>query len=1639
MNNKNTKIQVPFEYLLSLYSINKFRPTRDILKFMDLIPYTTASIIKSCFIEQKYLNIVFDGFGRLCIIKDIKQEKFEIRNFFNILEKRITKNEYLKIEKRLLKKINKKRKKENKKNIFKKKNIIKLKELKFSTNLPIFEEFKNEKICLAFSLIFSQFYIIISQYFYEKKLNFLKINKNFEIESLRLLTTKEKKKSRFKILNVLIDSIRIAKKFVEVSYNLIISDSYDELEIFPIKFLKNTVSNLNKIQLTNNFCSQISFNTKIYRHKYKIMRFIKNLKCISYFKDKSYIDENILYFTYRNIIFSLFRGLVPYLVIRINRLIYRLFYGRIKNKIKKQTKQRILSNLDIKLKKELFNELKLFYKTNNKKIFKKRVNLLFNEIWKWKKIGFNLNSFKINIIESENQNEFKNILFKFINKKYEILKKDSLKYELKLNKTFERNKEMFFSITNNNSNNSNNKRVKIDDILIPIYYYKRNKNIRKIKYYNLSKDTKIYKSRITRYLLIEINKKKNSINIEELDKFIEILNIIENKMFKLFHSGLNKTVDFNDIQSIINIFFDYSNEYLIARKKFLKRFQIEEIDFENFIGKNTSELYFIINTYLMESNRHSLLISLDRNLLQKKLLIKNPKFSIPTFKKKRNAQIQNFLKDQGINLLIDIFFNEILHSYINDLIEPKIFINNEENFLKYILNEIKISKMYPKIKIHVFKYKLNIPIFILRNLLDDDFKEFSFSKILLKHFIKRLDTKLNYKDMSLIPFFYINIYSFNSSIKLLLSVLISEILKEYFIEYIYIENNKFGILCDGSCEKDNKSGYCIKILKNIKELNTNISNFLFIKEIDSNIILNYEIKISTLSINLSYEIFNKLVFNISKLLSATLSFNDLIKRYNKLILSFIYKYKLLKFPIKRNYFVDSIIRKIMESINSKMFSRYPLALFYGPPGIGLGLLNIQFHIETILNNDPMDNFLNQTNLQLFIKNGKINKEKYYENIIKYLGGIKEITKLTFSYGLLYEPSILLINKITDNYSRPFFRRINKIDIETYNIKYNQKDDCFKGKIIKTKSQIRALSLIPNKYFLLNWLPSLNTSNVFIGEKEKVLKYIWIIGKLRGLKSIIKKIFEPKKRIKEYNSDNLYNLLVKYIKNIIEEYFIFKNIKYEKLESKIMKPDFIINNENNLIKTNLLITITLNDDYNEIYKEFHLKDSSDIFSLIHINLIRKEIVVINCNNIFNNEILSNVFKPKIFNNYIYELIESNIRNLLNIKINKKTDIKSLFNNIIKDENSGIVFIPKSGVIMNINTFERFQYFNKENSISINSQILDNNNIENEFFKNIVLNNLDKEILKVNFSLNPLTSYIPCNSIYSILEFFNYTIPCIINNTILTTNIETTWEHFCLSILYIQCINNSIYYDISFIKIITNKIIEIYEIKNKKYNNLFEFYSIIKKNKKELNENELLKLKQIQKEFNSKFNHLSSYLTEKLILKIKEKLKIKRKLNDFEIRNLIFNLNILPDYNIEEEKEIQVFLNGISNKEFFKRFFKINVSEVLNYYLMDFKKDIWYLRDYNLLNNNNEEINSFKIIYLYSILNIILKNKKGTYLMKSTDKKIIFGVLQIGNNYNLLFYKRKFNLEDISILITFYENSLIFDFQDENIKFNFGEIY
>ena len=1623
---------VPPEYLHTLYNLHKNRPTRDTVKSLDLIPYTLCGLVNislSSLDEIKFIPVVFDGFGRLCVINDsgIRRKHLLTDSNNNIYNDIGNKNNiHTEMENNNKKSIKQRIKKSGPAGILSSKKVLNLPELQYTTHLPLFYD-ENKVNTLSF--IFSQIHLVITQYLYEKKLTYLKLSTRFQIKELRPITTKEKKKSRFRILSVLFESIRIVLQIVEAAFDVRLCEESAEV---TVQFVSNSLthittnkSDISKQERLTKMISNLSVNTQIYRHKYKIMRFLLNIKAINNNREDQKYSK---YSKYIKTVLSLFRGLKPYLVSRLNSLVYRFVYGRnkSKNKLRKETKQRKNSKLDIRIKKELYNTLKSRYSTHNNKIFKQRVYKLFNEVYRWRRSGLPLCDFRSDFIvfktesnknkENKNREEIMEIIFESANRKYNILLKESEDFRKKQLKVYERNKYKYYSINidiNTNKSNKKNeeenkinqkamKRVKYNTdireystnnlekaIKIPKHYKRTHtpKHL-KLKFYTLTKNTKIHTNRLTRNFLINIKGKEHSLNYVELSNLVDCFNNIPNTPFTLFSSiDLFQDIDINyniNYKEIVETFSIYNSQYVKARRKFVKRFTLSEQDLDTFLtlnrnSKNNNELETVLNKYLKNPKHFSTEVKAHRNILNDILIMQHPKFKIPQFKKRRCAQVTSFLEDHGINLLVDLFFNEILLESISCIIPPCITSDAD-----YIVNTLNNNNN--KV-VRVFEFEMDLPIFLLHSLLRNNTTD-NTNNIVLHHIITRLDAQITYKNISHTPFYYNTsynkIYAFHESLNIIIQCLLKDILSYYEIEVLYIQNNLIGIHLDTQASKSLDT----KLLS----IRNSIGTFLKLHEVSRNITSEYQICYNDIRRayeidRLEFSVIDSLVFKVSHLLSATLSITDLINRYNTIIVLFIKKYHTHLFSNKLgvlNILNTAIINKVMEIQNSRMYCRYGIGLFYCPAPLGLGLINLYFPSFNYLNRNK-DCFYRHTDIKQFIKYSDKNRkvfidmDAYNSNILKYLGGPDLLKKQCLSY---------------------------LFDTNTINNSNKSKENK-----IKTTSQIRAIALLPNKQISFNWLPSLNIKNVFVGEKEYIFKYVWIIGKL-NLRSSVKRMFLS--NIKN-NKQNLYFLLTECIKDTIESVLNSQGRVSNRFVSERHRPDFtvIISNK----EYRILVAVTITDDAEELHRDFLLNnnDSNNIeHSLVHINVINKRIEIINSPVLIKHQ---EMISRNTFNSTSYNLILNNISEILNVpKPSRVSDIRRFFNNILMDSESELVWFVREGVLMERCVFDRLSATCESDIKQKGAVLFDTDSINkgtsNERYS-LIQTIKQKEIIEAPFSLRCLKHLINKDhrSIYEVLIFYNTTLPGLLNNnnkadSSIIIDAEYKYRCFMLTSLFIQSMNYGIEIDHTFLYKTTYKIISTLciDIKNQELSlsAILNIYKDINNNKSSIKEYNTLNLRNILKEFNSHLNHLASFLTERILNKYRKKHKVCRSLSDTEIRSVIFNINdIEPDIplidkSIIDKKTKRVYFNGSSNREFFLRNFGIQLREIAEYCLMSFKKDIWSVRDYQLLHRSgflavstgiiSTNIYNKYTVHLYEILFVINQENRGVFYISNNRSKM-----------------------------------------------------
>jgi pre-mRNA-processing factor 8 len=215
-----------------------------------------------------------------------------------------------------------------------------------------------------------------------KNLKFLYLDFNFNLKPIKVLTTKERKKSRFS------NSFHFSREILR--FIKIILDIH-------VQFSEYLIDEYQLADGINYIFTHVGQLTGIYRYKYKTVnqiRICKAIKKILYFKlNKNKKNTGFGFWApfWRIWLFFL-RGIFPLLQRWLSNLVSRHFFGRLKSKKTfKFTKQRINTYYDIELKKILLQELK---QTENKQSYE---NLLQTIKKAWKCWKANLPWFEKNI------------------------------------------------------------------------------------------------------------------------------------------------------------------------------------------------------------------------------------------------------------------------------------------------------------------------------------------------------------------------------------------------------------------------------------------------------------------------------------------------------------------------------------------------------------------------------------------------------------------------------------------------------------------------------------------------------------------------------------------------------------------------------------------------------------------------------------------------------------------------------------------------------------------------------------------------------------------------------------------------------------------------------------------------------------------------------------------------------------------------------------------------------------------------------------------------------------------------------------------------------------------------------------------
>nr|UXY87508.1 splicing factor Prp8 [Cryptomonas sp.] len=212
-----------------------------------------------------------------------------------------------------------------------------------------------------------------------KRLKFLYLDFNFNIKPIRILTTKERKKSRFSnSFHFCREILRFIKILVDIH----------------VQFKVGIIDEFQLIDGVSYVFTHVGHLTGIYRYKYRTINQIRICKSIKQILNNKVNENDRRKYsgfgfwapTWRIWLFFL-RGTVPVLQRWLSNLLSRHFYGR--TKIKKKlglSKQRINSYYDIQLKIALVEELSKKNSCENvSSYYPKIIFKYMNEAWKaWK-------------------------------------------------------------------------------------------------------------------------------------------------------------------------------------------------------------------------------------------------------------------------------------------------------------------------------------------------------------------------------------------------------------------------------------------------------------------------------------------------------------------------------------------------------------------------------------------------------------------------------------------------------------------------------------------------------------------------------------------------------------------------------------------------------------------------------------------------------------------------------------------------------------------------------------------------------------------------------------------------------------------------------------------------------------------------------------------------------------------------------------------------------------------------------------------------------------------------------------------------------------------------------------------------------
>lgn len=879
-------------------------------------------------------------------------------------------------------------------------------------NSPYFHQTKVEWV-EGLKILLIQAYNIITQILYIKKLSYIKIDRYFNINFNREVTTKERKKGR------LGTSIRLICEILKLLRYIL--DAHEQYKTHSTNVM-DLCATLNHIFRNSDKL------TGMYRYKYKIKRQIEMCKAIK--------APDSVWAPYWRIWCHMMRGHIPLLERYAKGLLNRMINGRVEHKLG-ASKQRSESMFDIKIKEMITTKY-----GNNKRLLQH-----FNEAWRCWRADRPYNPVN------------------------ELGKPDE----------------------------------SLIRILEPFCSIKAKWYIDQVKTAKCKnkKEIKKYQGKVLRLYM-----KNESFRAREYLKnpFIDTKTALD--LYQTLHSHICN----NKIEPV-----DLPGPHTISiLEKAIKKLT-------KMLGKKETE-------YVQSLHNAETLLRIRKALISKRC------FASATL-----IYFQNLLIfDSNLNSpvlhkfdLFDLLCDTFLEIYLWDAFKfstlfPNYFLNSFAHPFESV--SVLMSYLEPGLTICHFSYQNvleNIDIHLLRSLL-----RLILSPILVDYIISRINSRIEYKDMSYInvigvlaslPFssFISAFWLFSLNLHFLPNFEI--ILQNCFDLFIRMDKSEihkvlsrlpsgFGhIVCNSISKYPFKFEYSGLIIKQINS-HTNQHNF----GPSSKVFAFISSDSAVVQITANKSNITKFKMSAKDIVrrSNGSSFIKIVNEWNNLIKRYIWMLRETA-PINEIRECENAVKRaIMKGTKSKMAARFPAALFHAPRSLGgLGMIGVGKLVKPngLKTECKMRSAFNKWKNE-FLAANKINQLKKSKHNA-WMGCS------SFEHKFIESNSF----KLTRQFKKCKYEPIEELGGKKailnltlwQTLRISDEEDISKlwSKITATKgthAEIRGRHQINNRKFMLWWSPAINRSSVFMGYEQKIeLTNIKMFGKLCSLKLLFVQIFREK--------------------------------------------------------------------------------------------------------------------------------------------------------------------------------------------------------------------------------------------------------------------------------------------------------------------------------------------------------------------------------------------------------------------------------------------------------------------------------------------------------------------------------------------------